>query len=62
MLALVTRFNLELEQIDVKTAFLYGELEETILMRQLEGFDVKGKENQVCLLQRSLHGLKQSPR
>ena len=62
MLALVTRFDLELEQMDVKTTFLYGELEETILMRQPEGFEVKGKEDQVCLLQRSLYGLKQSPR
>ena len=48
--------------MDVKTAFLYGELEETIFMKQPEGFEVKGKEEQVCLLQRSLYGLKQSPR
>ena len=61
MLALVTRFDLELEQMDVKIAFLYGELEETILIRQPKGFEIKGKEDQVCLLQRSLYGLKQSP-
>ena len=48
--------------MDVKTAFLYGELEETIFMRQPEGFEAKGKDNQVCLLQRSLYELKQSPR
>ena len=62
ILALVTQFDLELEQMDVKTTFLYGELEETILMRQPEGFEVKGKEDQVCLLQRSLYRLKQFPR
>ena len=48
--------------MDVNTAFLYGELEETIFMKQLEGFIEKGKEHQVCLLRKSLYGLKQSPR
>ncbi|RVW97586.1 Retrovirus-related Pol polyprotein from transposon TNT 1-94 [Vitis vinifera] len=43
-------------------AFLHGELEEEIFMQQPKGFIVKGKENQVCLLKRSLYGLKQSPR
>ena len=62
VLALVAQLDLELEQMDVKTTFLYGDLEETIYMRQPEGFEVKGKEDQVCLLQRSLYGLKQSPR
>ena len=49
MLSVVAQFNMELEQMDVKTAFLYGELEETIFMRQPEGFEAKGKESQVCL-------------
>ena len=62
MLALVTCHDIELEQMDVKMAFLYGELGEQILMRQPERFEVKGKENQICLLQKSLYGLKQSPR
>jgi hypothetical protein len=52
----------ELEQLDVKTAFLYGELEEDIYMNQLEGFVIPKKENLVCRLKRSLYGLKQSPR
>lgn len=60
LLALVTQFNLELEQLDVKTAFLHGELEETIYMHQPEGFvEDKGK---VCLLKKSPYGLRQSPR
>ena len=54
--------NLELEQLDVKTAFLHGYLDEKILMTQPEGFEVKGKEDKVCLLKRSRYGLKQSPR
>ena len=62
LLALVAMHDLELEQLDVKTAFLHGELEEEIYMRQPDGFVVEGKEDHVCLLKKSLYGLKQSPR
>ena len=48
----------ELEQLGVKTAFLYGKLEEEIYMDQPEGFIVPGKENYICKLKRSLYGLK----
>ena len=60
--SIVAMHDLELEQLDVKTAFLHGELEEEICMDQLEGFIVPGKENYVCKLEKSLYGLKQSPR
>ncbi|GKF85948.1 retrotransposon protein, putative, ty1-copia subclass [Tanacetum coccineum] len=43
------------------TAFLHGNLEETIYMRQPSGFE-EGTGNKVCLLKKSLYGLKQSPR
>ena len=62
MLSLVVNKDYELEQMDVKTAFLHGDLEERILMNQPEGFIKKGDENKVCLLKKSLYGLKQSPR
>lgn len=42
-------------------AFLHGELEEKILMEQPQGYEVKGAEDKVCLLQKSIYGLKQSP-
>ena len=48
--------NLEIEQLDVKTTFLHGDLEEEIYMDQLEGFEVKGKENLVCRLKKSVDG------
>ncbi|KAH9736371.1 hypothetical protein KPL71_018077 [Citrus sinensis] len=62
LLAMVALLDLELEQMDVKTAFLHGNLEEQILMAQPEGFECKDKEDYVCLLHKSLYGLKQSPR
>ena len=46
----------------MKTAFLHGELEEEIYMKQPEGFTVPGKENYVSRLKKSLYGLKQAPR
>ncbi|CAJ2678716.1 unnamed protein product [Trifolium pratense] len=60
LMTIVNMYDLELEQMDVKTAFLHGELEETIYMQQPEGF-VKDN-SKVCLLKKSLYGLKQSPR
>jgi hypothetical protein len=51
-----------LEQLDVKTIFLHGDLEEEIYMQQPQGYEVKGKENLVYRLKKSLYGLKQAPR
>ena len=48
VLGLAASLNLEIEQMDVKTAFLHGDLEEEIYMEQPEGFKVEGKENFVC--------------
>ncbi|KAH9723668.1 hypothetical protein KPL70_007189 [Citrus sinensis] len=62
VLAMCATFDLHLEQLDVKTAFLHGELEEEIYMLQPEGFAETGKENLVCKLNKSLYGLKQAPR
>ena len=62
VLGMVAVENLHLEQLDVKTAFLHGDLEKDLYMIQLEGFIVQGQENLVCKLRKSLYSLKQAPR
>ena len=59
VLGLAASLDLELEQLDVKTTFLHGDLHEEIYMEQPEGFEEKGKEKFVCKLKKSLYGLKQ---
>jgi hypothetical protein len=48
--------------MDVSTAFLNGELNQEIYMKQPEGFMVKGKEHCICRLRKALYGLKQGSR
>ena len=62
VLGIATSMNLKVEQLDVKTAFLHGDLEEEIYMEQPEGFIDKGNDQLVCKLKKSLYGLKKAPR
>ena len=48
--------------MDIKTAFLNGDLHEDVYMAQLEGFVVEGKEHMCCRLKKSIYGLKQASR
>ena len=52
----------EIHHLDVKTAFLYGELKETVYVMQPEGYEVKGSEEKVYKLKKASYGLKQAPR
>lgn len=52
--------NYKIQQFDIKTAFLYGDLDNLIYMKQSEGFD--DGSGRVCQLLKSLYGLKQAPR
>ncbi|MBW0524453.1 hypothetical protein O181_064168 [Austropuccinia psidii MF-1] len=49
-------------QFDVETAFLHGNMDATVYVKQVRGFEVPGKENWVWLLNKSLYGTKQAPR
>ncbi|GKA38068.1 retrovirus-related pol polyprotein from transposon TNT 1-94 [Tanacetum coccineum] len=62
LFALALIYNLPIHQMDVKTAFLNGDLDEEVYMKQPEGFVLPGHENKVCELKKSLYGLKQAPK
>jgi len=60
LLGIAATEKMHLAQFDVSTAFLYGELDETIFMKQPDGYD--DGTGKVCKLRRSLYELKQAPR
>ncbi|KAL6329782.1 hypothetical protein AAG906_037488 [Vitis piasezkii] len=62
IMALVAHFDMELHQMDVKTTFLNGDLEEEVYMKQPEGFITNGNDHIVCKLKKSIYGLKQASR
>jgi hypothetical protein len=62
LILLAASYGLTIHQMDVKTAFLNGELEEEIYMDQPDGFIANGQEGKVCKLLKSLYGLKQAPK
>jgi hypothetical protein len=62
IIALVTYYDLELHQMNIKTTFLNGDLYENVYMTQPKGFVLEGKENLGCHLTKSIYGLKQTYR
>jgi len=60
VLSLAAFYKMKIRQFDVKTAFLYGELQEKLLMEQPPGY--QDGTNKVCRLMKGLYGLKQAPR
>jgi hypothetical protein len=61
-MALVAHYDLELHQMDVKTAFLNEDVEENVYITQPKGFVIEGKERMGCRLKKSIYGLKQASR
>nr|GEV11918.1 zinc finger, CCHC-type [Tanacetum cinerariifolium] len=62
LISMTSIHNLIIHQMDVKTAFLNGELEEEVYMNQPMGFIMPGNDNKVCKLIMSLYGLKHAPK
>ena len=62
LLAIAAFFDYEIWKMDVKTAFLNGNIEEELYMMQPEGFVDPKDSGKVCKLQRSIYGLKQASR
>ena len=60
MVALATLKNWHITSLDIKTAFLYGELNEELYIEQPEGFKVKGQEGKVLCLKHTIYRLKQA--
>ncbi len=60
LFALAALENWHMTALDVKTAFLYGQLDEEIYMEQPEGYKVKGQEYKVLRLRRAIYRLKQA--
>ena len=61
VLSLVALHNWEVHQMDVKSTFLHGDLQEEIYMEQPPGY-VQNNSSLVCRIKKSLYGLKQAPR
>ena len=62
LISLAATNGWEIHHLDVKTAFLHGELKEIVYVSQPEGFEKKGYEKKVYRLNKALYGLRQAPR
>ena len=62
LLSCAANLDWELQQFDVKNAFLHGDLEEEVYMEIPPGFEDEKTQGKVCKLKKALYGLKQSPR
>ena len=61
IMALASMMKWDLHQMDVKTAFLNGVIEEEVYLEQPQGFEVEDRHTHVCKLEKALYGLKQAP-
>jgi hypothetical protein len=62
IISLAASMGWSLHQMDVRTAFLNGVIEEEVYIKQPQGFEVHPRETHVCKLKKALYGLKQAPR
>jgi hypothetical protein len=62
VMSLVSIMGWKIHQMDVKTTFLNGIIEEEVYIEKSSGFEISGKESHVCMLKKALYGLKQASR
>lgn len=62
LISLAAQNKWKIQQMDVKSAFLNGVLEEEVYIQQPSGYEIKGHEDKVLKLKKALYGLKQAPR
>jgi hypothetical protein len=62
IISLATSMGWRLHQMDVKTTFLNGDIEEEVYIEQPDGFMIHEKESHVCRLKKAMYGLMQEPR
>jgi hypothetical protein len=62
IIALAAKMKWKLHQMDVKTAFMNGVIEEEVYIEQPQGFEVEDRKSHVCRLKKALYGLKQAPK
>jgi hypothetical protein len=62
IISLAAKMKWKLHQMDVKTTFLNGVIEEEVYIEKPQGFDVEDRKTHVCRLKKDMYGLKQAPR
>jgi hypothetical protein len=62
IIVIASAMGWKLQQMDVKTTFLNGVIEEEVYIEQPQGFVIHGKQSHVCTLKKALYGLKQAPK
>ena len=61
LISIAAKMGWKIHQMDVKTAFLNGIIQEEVYVEHPQGFEIQGRESHVCRMKKALYGLKQAP-